>query len=83
LADTEKTCPLCGLRVYHPDLPQPDAAPAYPADTCPPPWRHSFLPHLAIAIACLIPCLVVLLAVVVLFFVLTALFNFLYAVSAG
>ena len=30
LADTEKTCPLCNTRVYHPDLEQPDAAPLYP-----------------------------------------------------
>ena len=30
LADTEKTCPLCATRVYHPDLHQPDAAPLYP-----------------------------------------------------
>lgn len=30
LADTEKKCPLCGTRVYHPDLKQPDATPLYP-----------------------------------------------------
>ncbi len=30
LADTEKTCPLCGIRVFHPDLTQSDAAPLYP-----------------------------------------------------
>lgn len=31
LADTEKTCPLCGTRVYHPDVTQPDATPLYPS----------------------------------------------------
>ncbi len=33
LADTEKTCPLCGVRVYHPDLTQKDAVPLYPQQT--------------------------------------------------
>ena len=27
LADTEKSCPLCGTRVYHPDLVQAEATP--------------------------------------------------------
>lgn len=35
LADTEKSCPLCGTRVYHPDLEQPNATPLYP-NTNPP-----------------------------------------------
>ena len=30
LADTEKSCPLCGTVVYHPDLPQPQVRPLYP-----------------------------------------------------
>lgn len=34
LADTEKSCPLCQTRVYHPDLPMPQAEPLYP-DTAP------------------------------------------------
>lgn len=33
LADTEKACPLCGTKVYHPDLKQPDAMPLYPEST--------------------------------------------------
>ena len=32
LADSEKVCPLCGTRVYHPDLVQSDVPPAYPSD---------------------------------------------------
>ena len=27
LADSEKVCPLCGTRVFHPDLPQPQGDP--------------------------------------------------------
>ena len=30
LADTEKTCPLCGTIVYHPDITQAHATPTYP-----------------------------------------------------
>ena len=30
LADSEKVCPLCGTRVFHPDLPQPQGDPPYP-----------------------------------------------------
>lgn len=33
LADTEKACPLCGTRVYHPDLSQPEATPLYPENS--------------------------------------------------
>lgn len=30
LADTEKTCPLCGTAVYHPDVKQEEVRPLYP-----------------------------------------------------
>ena len=33
LADTEKSCPLCGTRVCHPDIKQPDTPPLYPENT--------------------------------------------------
>lgn len=33
LANTEKSCPLCGTRVCHPDIKQPDVAPLYPEST--------------------------------------------------
>lgn len=36
LADTEKSCPLCGTRVYHPDLAQAEATPLYPNTSTPP-----------------------------------------------
>ena len=35
LADSEKVCPLCGTRVFHPDLPQPQGEPPYPPDPRP------------------------------------------------
>ena len=33
LASTEKSCPLCGTRVCHPDLKLPDVPPLYPENT--------------------------------------------------
>ena len=41
LADTEKKCPLCLTRVYHPELYQPEAQPLYPAGAAPKAGRHS------------------------------------------
>jgi len=35
LADTEKKCPLCQTTVYHPDIPQKQAAPLYPSNQPP------------------------------------------------
>lgn len=35
LADTEKSCPLCRTRVYHPYLSQSDATPLYPNTAAP------------------------------------------------
>ena len=35
LADSEKSCPLCGTVVYHPALPRTEAAPLYPQDRNP------------------------------------------------
>ena len=31
LADSERRCPLCGTRAYHPDIAQGDALPPYPS----------------------------------------------------
>lgn len=35
LADSEKSCPLCGTRVYHPDLEIPEGEALYPRDAEP------------------------------------------------
>lgn len=32
LADTEKSCPLCATRVFHPDIARPEVSPLYPPD---------------------------------------------------
>lgn len=41
LAESEKVCPLCGLKVYHPELPQPSGKPLYPRDRMPVPAGRS------------------------------------------
>lgn len=41
LADTEAKCPLCGVRVYHPDLGIPSADPLYPKHRYPAPEAES------------------------------------------
>ena len=33
LADSEKVCPLCGTRVFHPDLPRSESESPFPADS--------------------------------------------------
>ena len=61
LADTEKQCPLCGIKVFHPDLEQGDAKPLYPKGKYPKREPHPLgLPIFATAIS-LIPFIVVLL----------------------
>ena len=32
LADSQRVCPLCGTRVFHPDIPRTPADPPYPPD---------------------------------------------------
>ena len=41
LADTEAKCPLCGVRVYHPDLGTPSGEPLYPRHRYPAPETAS------------------------------------------
>lgn len=35
LAESERSCPLCGTAVYHPELPQPEGKPLYPVGRMP------------------------------------------------
>lgn len=35
LGDSEKKCPLCGVVVFHPDLPRPNGASLYPSEKYP------------------------------------------------
>lgn len=61
LADTEKQCPLCATRVFHPDLTQPEAQPLYPADKLPPVQTRSKGPLVVVSALFLLPVLIVLL----------------------
>lgn len=61
LADTEKTCPLCGLRVYHPELNQPEAAPLFPHNAYPETAPRSLLGQIILTALYLIPMNIVLL----------------------
>lgn len=49
LADTEGCCPLCGTRVYHPDLPPEKGEPLFPENKKP---RHkrNLVPHIALTV---------------------------------
>lgn len=62
LADTEKTCPLCGTPVFHPMLSQPDGEPLYPAGLAPAPQLRPWGALLALTVVLfLLPILVTLL----------------------
>jgi len=61
LADTEKTCPLCGTAAYHPDIPRQEEAPLYPPNQYPLPPKLSKLAHIIVTAAFLLPLLLVLL----------------------
>lgn len=61
LADTEKTCPLCGTVCFHPDIPRPDADPMYPRDRKPQTHVSPFGIMSALTILFLIPVLITLL----------------------
>lgn len=62
LSDTEKTCPLCGTVVYHPQLERAKAEPLYPRDKMPPQRPMSRMLHILVTAAVLLPLLLVLLA---------------------
>lgn len=55
LADSQTACPLCGTRVYHPDLVQEQRDPLYPADRHPPQAPRSLAPQFIATFACLLP----------------------------
>ena len=61
LADTEKVCPLCGIRVFHPDLDRPAAEPLYPSEKYPAVNPRSKWPHIIFSIIFLLPLALVLL----------------------
>ena len=60
LADSEINCPLCGLRVYHPDLERPHAPRLYPENKRPRPLPRTRSFAIMSTILLLIPVLVTL-----------------------
>ncbi len=61
LADTEERCPLCGLRVYHPELTVEPGAPLYPKNKYPQVAPRSLLGQFVLTVLFLIPLNIVLL----------------------
>lgn len=61
LADTEKVCPLCATRVFHPELTQAQAHPLYPQDKLPPVQTRSKGPLAVVTALFLLPIFIVLL----------------------
>lgn len=59
LSDTEKSCPLCHTRVYHPDLPLPQTEALYPAGQHPQKQPRSFLAPVMLSVLFLLPMIVV------------------------
>ena len=55
LADTEKTCPLCGTEVYHPHIERPEVEPLYPKDFVPKRELSKATVHIIIFTLFLIP----------------------------
>lgn len=61
LSDTERQCPLCATRVFHPELQRPEVQPPYPSDKMPPPHTRSKGPLVIVTALFLLPVLIVLL----------------------
>ena len=61
LADTEKSCPLCGVAVFHPQLRQEDVDPLYPHEHFPEPQVAPRTAQIVLTTMFLLPVLVTLL----------------------
>lgn len=48
LGDTEEKCPLCGVKVYHPDLVRSEGEPLYPRHRYPAPEAASKAAHIVV-----------------------------------
>ncbi|MBE6717818.1 MAG: zinc ribbon domain-containing protein [Ruminococcaceae bacterium] len=59
LADTEKTCPLCSTRVFHPDLIQGEGEPLYPQNSYPKTKKATYLPQILVTFATVLPIFIV------------------------
>lgn len=61
LADTEKTCPLCSVAAYHPDIQQPPTEPLYPPQKLPEPYVSPKGAKIIVTTLFLLPVLITLL----------------------
>lgn len=59
LADSERECPLCGTRVFHPDFPTPDGEKLYPSNRYPEARSRSLLGQIVFTALFLLPMLIV------------------------
>lgn len=59
LADSEKICPLCNTKVYHPDMKQPEGEGMYPEKKYPVTPKDARLPQFLISILFLLPLLII------------------------
>ena len=61
LADSERRCPLCGVKVYHPDLTIPHGEPLYPSKRQPAPEVRTLVLQVITTLGFLLPFILVLL----------------------
>ena len=60
LADTEKICPLCQTKVYHPDIALGEGEPLYPENKYPQIKKRTFIPQALLIFAFAFPIIIVL-----------------------
>lgn len=61
LSDTEKQCPLCGVKAYHPDIQRAEGEYLYPPNRYPRPGARSYGIQIVATAAFLLPIIIVLL----------------------
>ena len=59
LAASEQSCPMCGLKAYHPDLPRQTGEGLYPQNHFPKRSKRSFWPQMILTAMFLLPMLIV------------------------
>lgn len=59
LADSEKSCPLCGTRVFHPDITQGDGEGLFPSDKYPKKKKNTYLVQIFLTFAVALPMVIV------------------------
>ena len=59
LADTEKQCPLCATKVYHPDIVRPEAEALYPQNKYPAAEERPWAVYIIVTAAFILPMIIV------------------------